>query len=686
MKLRFKDRIRIYWNDLNATPKMIFSDQSFLTPSSEENPKTVARNFLRENQTLLGFNQRDIGQLKLVDQYTDDHNGVIHLWFTQEYNGIKVFHGHVAFHIDSRGQIALLSFGDVVPDLSPSITPKLSAREAVLRAIQDIAPHSDFEPNLKEALSSREAIFDQSPFGGFLSDEIKVDQQIFPTSDGGRLAWRVLLDVTENPAWYEILVDAETGEILHRYNLVQYSGPQASIFLTNPNDNFQTTVAIPQAWVGASLITGGINVHAGSNPNALPPALPITPAPAFSGTQHWSFPYTGLGNCSFRTDVPAAVTNLFYWNNFMHDYLMNLGFNIGNGNFEQVFIPGFGPDEVIAHAYWGHNFGICNNAFFSTPVDGTSGQMFMLPFNDPPHADTDSDFDNDVLIHEYGHGLSNRLVGGRLDVGCLSNQHGGGMGEGWSDFWAGTINHDCVMGEYVTGDPNNGIRNHNMCANPHDYQDICVHGGGVHALGEIWSATLWHLRDMFIAEYGAGGKALFERLVVDGMQMSTCRPTFLQERDALIMADQLSGGSNYCLIWNGFADFGMGVGAVNKTGCTNSSDASAEVPKGCSGGLASNGILETPTHYALYQNLPNPFYKKTTIRYQIPQSGPVSLKVYDLSGRVVRTLENGDQAAGAYSITWNRKNSTGQEVGSGVYFYRLTAGDFTQTQKMIVLK
>jgi hypothetical protein len=90
----------------------------------------------------------------------------------------------------------------------------------------------------------------------------------------------------------------------------------------------------------------------------------------------------------------------------------------------------------------------------------------------------------------------------------------------------------------------------------------------------------------------------------------------------------------------------------------------------------------------LAQNYPNPFNPTTTIHYLIENRTHVSLKIYDVSGRLVRTLVNGmkNPLTTGFSVTWNGANQAGQQVASGVYFYRLTAGDFEQTKKMILMK
>jgi hypothetical protein len=94
-----------------------------------------------------------------------------------------------------------------------------------------------------------------------------------------------------------------------------------------------------------------------------------------------------------------------------------------------------------------------------------------------------------------------------------------------------------------------------------------------------------------------------------------------------------------------------------------------------------------PQRFALYQNVPNPFNATTTIYFEVPGSGGhVTLRIYDVTGRHVRTLVDGDATPGRKSATWDGRDTRGNEVSSGIYFYRLVAGSTTFTRKMVVLK
>jgi hypothetical protein len=115
--------------------------------------------------------------------------------------------------------------------------------------------------------------------------------------------------------------------------------------------------------------------------------------------------------------------------------------------------------------------------------------------------------------------------------------------------------------------------------------------------------------------------------------------------------------------------------------------ASPKVAEG-SGQHGENNLANksTATEYSLSQNYPNPFNPETTIEYTLPKHALVKLKVYDMLGQEVRTLVNEFQQAGVKSIAWDGKNEQGQPVPSGVYIYRIAAGEFTQSAKLAIVK
>ena len=93
-----------------------------------------------------------------------------------------------------------------------------------------------------------------------------------------------------------------------------------------------------------------------------------------------------------------------------------------------------------------------------------------------------------------------------------------------------------------------------------------------------------------------------------------------------------------------------------------------------------------PTVFALLQNYPNPFNPVTTLRYDLPEQSTVNIIIYDMLGRQVRTLLNQTQDAGFKSVIWDATNDYGKPVSVGVYLYKIQAGEFIQTKKMVLLK
>lgn len=103
-------------------------------------------------------------------------------------------------------------------------------------------------------------------------------------------------------------------------------------------------------------------------------------------------------------------------------------------------------------------------------------------------------------------------------------------------------------------------------------------------------------------------------------------------------------------------------------------------------GFNPQPIATVPSKYLLEQNFPNPFNPTTTIRYAIPEDAVVTLKVYNINGQEVATLVSEPKAAGKYEVTFDAKNTLGSSLSSGIYFYRVTAGRFTETRKMVLLR
>ena len=103
--------------------------------------------------------------------------------------------------------------------------------------------------------------------------------------------------------------------------------------------------------------------------------------------------------------------------------------------------------------------------------------------------------------------------------------------------------------------------------------------------------------------------------------------------------------------------------------------------------LVEETYLEnTPKENFLCQNYPNPFNSQTTIRYQLEQSGYVSIKIFDILGQTIRTLVEQEKSVGIYTVHWDGKNDSGVNVVSGTYFYEMKSNKFCEKRKLVILR
>jgi hypothetical protein len=103
-------------------------------------------------------------------------------------------------------------------------------------------------------------------------------------------------------------------------------------------------------------------------------------------------------------------------------------------------------------------------------------------------------------------------------------------------------------------------------------------------------------------------------------------------------------------------------------------------------GIGDGQSASLPTEFGLKQNYPNPFNPETNIQFMVPKASNVSIEIFNILGQRVKSLVSESKEAGVYSVRWDGANEDGQNVPSGVYFYKMVAGDFAQTNKMIMLR
>ncbi len=719
------------------------------------------------------YGNLDLTDVIVTDQYQTKHNGLIHLYLRQRLDGIEIDGANINYNILDDGSIA--SFGGQfyknIDQKISSTNPTFSQKQVLQYALSELGIENNLPLEIIESHggNDQKVVFDK---GDISLENISVRLIYVPVDEKLKLAWELSVYEKSADNWWLIALDALTGEVLQKHNyvlhcdfgegfqfitnqtvekkesiisikqnasLTQFSYMVYAFPVESPNHGDRTLEispwdeagdASPLGWhndgSNVSNHTKGNNVDAYEDNNNSNGPTGGNAARADGGANH-EFDFSLDLNADPLTQQDPIITNLFYWNNIMHDVMYQYGFDEPGGNFQQVNQgeEGSASDYVYGEAQDNIN-GSGNNANFSTPPDGSNPRMQMYlwdpaggdvldvnaPSNvegdyimvlaafggdlddpitgdvvevddgsgnpslgcgalenggaingnialvdrgscefgtkclnaqnagavavivcnnvggnpitmgggangnqvtipavmirmddcatirqelenglnvtmvDNPTPNLDSDLDNGVIVHEYGHGISNRLTGGPNTTSCLSNAEQ--MGEGWSDFFGLWITTQSShqnddprgMGTYLLGEPidGDGIRptpySTSFAINPSTYEDI--HNNSLisqpHGIGYLWCTMIWDLNWALINAHGfdtdfynsngSAGNIITLQLVIDGLKTQPCSPGFVDGRNAILSADAVNnGGENTDIIWNVFARRGLGYSA-----------------------------------------------------------------------------------------------------------------------------
>lgn len=318
----------------------------------------------------------------------------------------------------------------------------------------------------------------------------------------------------------------------------------------------------------------------------------------------------------------------------------------------------------------------------------------------------DGNFDNGIVIHEYGHGISNRLTGDGYT--CLSaNNSREQMGEGWSDFFALMLTNKPGdnasvargIGTYAAGQPitGNGIRparyTPDMSVNGFTYgmtngmeytnsQGVLV--PDVHSIGFIWATILWDLHWSYAAKYGysadvlanmTNGSSRILKIVTDALKLQPCSPDFVTGRDAILQADLLAtGGQDKCMIWRAFARRGVGLNADPGVPFDiNDQTEDFTLPAECP--LLATSEVNASNEISIY---PNPAKNEFFITFPNNTLGKATVEVYDASGKLVMSESK---------VSPNAKTAFSTDrLQNGVYIVKVKGLGIETSSKLIVKK
>ena len=465
-----------------------------VTGRSADSAESIARRYIHQNirQSASALSQGVEPELSLEHEFQTGNTGLTHLTFRQTYADIPVFGGQLQVHVLGDGSILRADLPGLILAPQGDLVPAVTADSAVSRVSDAVGISGDVVlqrvsgpqgPDLKTVFAAEPLVSDTS-----------ARLVYFPMATHTELAWELFVSPRLDKT-YHMVVSAVDGEILFSHNLAVSERPQGSVFraprsssdsdvgAAHPDAGAQTTEPLTgwpasggdcaqpgysggtECWVSEIFGSGFLGTF-GNNGVAWGDfdedglfETPLYTDPHFDAefTDSYAAPGDPLA------DLDAALVNLFYWINVVHDWLYDLGFTEAAGNFQLDNFGRGGLDNDLVDAL---AQAIENNATMFTPPDGQRPQMTMGLFDSPQG---DSAFDADVIVHEYVHGLSNRLVGGPSDAGALWFWQSGAMGEGWSDIYAVSFTGDPVLGEYSTGNPTTGFRSVAYDNSPHTF-------------------------------------------------------------------------------------------------------------------------------------------------------------------------------------------------------------------------
>ncbi|GGE98610.1 peptidase M36 [Hymenobacter cavernae] len=843
--------------------------------AAQSTPLTSALRQLSSQHSKLGLSEADVANPVVTSSYTDAGSDITHVYLRQRYQGIEIYGAEADMHLDRSEKVVSMhsNFVRNAAAQARTTTPSLSATQGIAAAAKALGLATPRNLTVNKAGTPAEGMvfsesgISRSPIAAKLMYQANASGELV-------LVWDVTIDDLKSEHYWNVRVDASTGQLVDKSDYT-ISEPTTFVELTQkalatknwPEPVATNSVAAPNSY-GVWPITVESPIH-GARQVVVNPADPTYSPFGWHDTNGVAGPeytitrgnnvhayedranvnapgYSPDGGTDLVFDFPfnpalvpqasqdAAITNLFYWNNIIHDVMAYKGFDEVSGNFQvkNYTGTGLGNDDVRAEAQDG---GGTDNANFSTPNDGSRPRMQMylwsapaslvistpspvagtykaipagfgkklapgVPFTgqfvlvndaastslgctrpflnaaaisgkiavldrggcdfsekvrnaklsgakgvvvvnnvagDPitmgAGADTtntgipsvmisladgnalkanlaaggtpsgaitggiprDGDFDNGIITHEYGHGISNRLTGGPANSNCLGNAEQ--MGEGWSDFfglWMTTKPGDVGqtprgIGNYAqsTAADGPGIRPQRYSTDfAVNNQTYALVGTGaytaVHAIGSIWAATLWDLNWKLVEKYGynkdlkakTGGNNIALKLVLDGCKLQVCRPGFLDGRDAILKADSIyNNKANTALIWQVFARRGMGIDAVQ--GSSNS------LTDNTAGYLVPIRVLATQSQQdrdQLLELYPNPANSELTVRLPVKSKTPVQVSLLTTLGKTVQTV-----SVPTVELQQGTQLNT-SSVAAGLYIVQLRSDAGTFTKKVLI--
>ena len=645
---------------LTGTPRQLARLDGYLSGPHRGSARAAALGFVRSHLDVLGLTTEDLSTLVFRKDYVDSL-GIHHLSWEQHVDGTPVFGNGLQVNVARDGRVLSVLGSPVsglaaMARQAPSV--HLDAAQARSKAARNV--HGSVQANgvasarRGAGASTHWSNHDYAERVWFLSagglrpgwstyvqtGDDSAYQHVIDAATGKALYRHSTVDSASGDAYvYDYYPGAPAGPKVHGKGHGHRTHPgQAKVVnfykmgwldrgsktldgrnvITWADVNDDDSVnpgeqtAVPGRKHGA---TGKLKAFTDTQKDAFPPDGTYGGTPYsdydFSKfcTAHYVCTWDAEKASSWKKNLAANENNAFYLANTYHDYLQKdpaIRFTPQAGNFTTA-----GGDPVLQQVLDGADVdggmpdsGHIDNANMNTPPDGTPPTMQMYLWHQPGYPDdydpflpTSGAFDASVLLHEYTHGLSNRLVVDADGNSTLNSLQAGSMGEAWSDYYAMDylVTHhfqkdtgadgQVFEGKYLMGRQKDTAgrlvpfrsmaidcpvgSESNACFDTYNpdadiqggytYGDLVTIGGSaeVHSSGEVWAQTLWDIRKAF-------GHRLADTLITRAMSLSANDPSMLDMRNAILQAD-LAGydGGHSAKLWRIFANRGMGYYAAS---------------------------------------------------------------------------------------------------------------------------
>ena len=670
--------LEVQFDPLTSTPSHIYSTEAFLTdpivePFERAASTTVLQDFILNNEQLFRLSESDLRTLALIQDLPSASEippvplllaPIYSIVYEQRWQGRQVFPTSLIGSITGRGELVSVST-TLVPDLEAAVNrtePLLTPMTAIGFATSDLG--GNFVPSQHRPIGPPRGDERRQSFttGDTFDQRVSVRLIYYRVSAAEvRLVWEVVLGLRNDLFRYQVLVDDTDGEILWRETITAHDAPLWLAYFDVrgkspasarddylpadsprprspgpetptggqgalvPAQSFQTNgdpVASPTGWLPRRADrTSGNNAIAffdfdgngepGRNEHAAARIVTVAGQP----TRAFRFPADFGKERNATANRRAAVVNGFAVVNWWHDRMDQLGFTEEAGNFQATNYQMHDDthDDDAVRVKIREAFG--RASFDTPPADGLCCPHLNIQPYDGQHRNRSAAFDNEVLIHELTHGLTQRMIGGKNRLGLSSKEkQASGLGEGYSDLFALLLlrqldedpDGNYTIGSYTmyryrhatlpsewSDNAYFGMRRFpystDLCVNPltlldmqtvtYDRSPLPTAGctavppinprlrkasGDPHSTGEVWVAVVWEARRNLVRKHGSEtGNELMLVLLTTSLRSLPKNPTFVQARQALLDVDRVGrGGEDSCELWRGFAKRGMGIGAA----------------------------------------------------------------------------------------------------------------------------